>query len=35
MDEMSYFDTDDYLLDVFHNIVNLVFILRFAMSLQS
>lgn len=35
MNELSYFDADDYLLDVFHNIVNLVFILRFAMSLQS
>lgn len=34
MKELAYFDVDDYLLDLFHNVVNLVFIVRFVMSLR-
>lgn len=35
MGELAYFDQDDYLLDIFHNVVNLVFIIRFVMSLRT
>lgn len=35
IDELALFDKDDFIIDIFHNLVNLVFIFRFVRSLQN